>query len=125
MFASVLGWIPILGPIINGIVSIFVKSQDTVVAKYKVDGTVDVQALQSSAAITIAAQDDIGVRLSRDLVMFPGSCWCALYLWDKIVAHHWPMLVFDVAPLDGPLTVLPMALLTFFFGMSAMGIWRR
>lgn len=122
---SVLGWLPIVGPIIDGIVSIFNKRQDVSLAKYKVDGQVDTQILQSSTQVTLSAQDYISVRIARDMIMFPGSAWCGLYLWDKIVAFHYPWLVFKVAPLDGPLTILPMALLTFFFGMAAMGVWRK
>lgn len=122
---SLLGWLPIVGPIIDGIVSIFNKRQDVSLAKYKVDGQVDTQILQSSTQVTLASQDYISVRIARDIIMYPGSIWCGLYLWDKIVAHKYPWLVWDVAPLDGPLALLPMALLTFFFGMAAMGIWRK
>lgn len=120
-----LGWIPIIGPIIQGIVSVFNKWQDTTLGKYQVDGQVDLAAVKASTDITLAFNNNISVNIARDLIMFPGSLWCGLYLWDKIVAHHYPDLVWDVAPLDGPLAILPMALLTFFFGMSALGIWRR
>ena len=115
-----LSWIPVLGPIIQGIVSIFSKVQDKEIVKYKVDGTVDIEAMRASASTIHDLKDDIGVRLSRDLIMFPGSVWCSLYLWDKIVAHHYPTLVWNVASLDGPLAILPMALLTFFFGLAAL-----
>lgn len=125
MFLGLLSFIPLLGPIIDGIVSIWTKAKDTEVAKYKVDGEVHSVEVQASTQTTIAFKDDIGVRFCRDLVMLPGSIWCALYLWDKIVAHHYPTLVYDVAPLDGPLAVLPVALLTFYFGMAAISPWRR
>lgn len=120
-----LGWIPFIGPVIDGIVSIFSKWQDTTLGKYQVDGQVDSQVIQSSTQITLASMTLIPVRIARDMIMFPGSAWCGLYTWDKIVAHHYPELVFDVAPLDGPMAVLPMALLTFFFGITALGIFRK
>lgn len=113
-----LSWIPLLGPIIDGIVSIFTKVEDTQLGKYKVDGEVFVQATQSSTAITLAFLHDIPVRIARDIIMFPGSIWCGLYIWDKIVAHKYPHLVWVVMPLDGPMVYLPYALMTFFFGMS-------
>lgn len=120
-----LGWIPFIGPIIDGIVSVFNKFQDTSLGKYQVDAQVDTQIIQSSTQITLANMALIPVRIARDMIMFPGSAWCGLYTWDKIVAHHYPDLVFDVAPLDGPMAILPMALLTFFFGVTALGIFRK
>lgn len=120
-----LSFLPLLGPVFDMIASMFAKAKDTEVAKYKVDGEVHSVEVRASAETTIAFKDDIGVRFCRDLVMLPGSVWCGLYLWDKIVAHHYPWLVYDVAPLDGPLAILPMALLTFYFGMAAISPWRH
>lgn len=122
---SLLGWIPVIGPLIDGIVSIFGKFQDTKVAQYKVDGEVAVQTIQSSTAITLGFMNDIPIRIARDLVMFPGSVWCGLFVWDKIVEHRYPDLVWVVHPLNGPMEYLPFALMTFFFGMSAMNTWNR
>lgn len=122
---SLLGWLPVIGPIIDGIVSIFNKKQDTDLGKYQVDGQVNTQVIKSSTEITLAAMAQIPVRLARDLIMFPGSAWCGLYIWDKIMAFHYPKLVWKVAPLDGQMTILPMALLTFFFGVTALGIFKK
>lgn len=119
-----LSWIPLLGPIIDGIVSIFTKVEDTDLGKYKVDGEVFNQSTQSATLITLAFQHDIPVRLARDMIMFPGSAWCGLYIWDKIVEHRYPWLVWVVHPLDGPMIYLPYALMTFFFGMSYL-TWKN
>lgn len=122
---GLLGWLPVIGPIIDGVVSIFNKRQDTSVAKYKVDGEVDKELIQSNTSIVLAFVNDIPVRIARDIIMFPGSIWCGLYIWDKIVEKRYPGLVWVVHPLDGPMTILPLALLTFFFGMSALGTFRK
>lgn len=119
-----LSWIPLLGPIIDGIVSIFTKVEDTKLGQYKVDGEVFTQTVQSSTQITLAFLHDIPVRLARDIIMFPGSVWCGLYIWDKIMAHRYPHLVWVVSPLDGPMVYLPYALMTFFFGMSYI-MWNK
>lgn len=122
-----LAWLPIVGPIVQGLLNtvagIYYKYKDTDVEKYKTDATVVQTQISASTHTLEVFRDDLGVKLSRDLIMFPGSVWCGLYLWDKIVAHHYPDLVFDVAPLDGPLAILPHTLLIFFFGMAAMQIW--
>lgn len=103
----------------------FSKWQDTSLGKYKVDGDVTIASVQASTQTLIAFKDDIGVRFCRDLIMAPGSVWCGLYMWDKIVDNRYPWLVWNVAKLDGPLEALPLALLTFFFGLAAMNIWKR
>lgn len=122
---GLLGWLPVVGPIIDGIVSVFNKTQDTTVAKYRVDGEVDKELIQSNTQIILAFADQIPVRIARDVIMFPGSAWCGLFVWDKIVAHKYPWLVWNVAPLSGPMLILPAALLAFFFGMSALGTFRK
>lgn len=118
-------WIPIVGPIIDGIVSMFSKWQDTKLGTYKVDGQVVSTEIKASADTTIAFKDDIGVRLSRDIIMFPGSCYCGIYIWDKIMDLHHPELVWGVAPLDGLFVALPTMLFGFFFGVAVMNIWKR
>lgn len=122
---SLLTWIPIIGPIIQGLFSFLNKVQDKEIVQIQTDGTTKVAAIKASADVTIAAQNDIGVRLCRDIIMLPGSTWCGLYLWDKIMAHHYPWLVWDVAGLDGPLALLPHALLVYFFGLAAMTTWKN
>lgn len=122
---GLLGWIPVLGPVIDGILSIFTKHEDTVVEKYKVDGSVDTQIIQSSTQLTLAMANDIAFRLARDLVMFPGALWCGLFVEGKIMDRMYPEYVWTVSALDGPLEYLPYALFTYFFGVTAMHIWRR
>lgn len=122
---SLLGWIPVIGPIVEGITSMFNKFQDKEIVRIKTQGTTDVANIQSSAQTLRDFRDEIGVRLARDIIMFPGSIWCGLYIWDKIVDHRFPSLVWNVASLDGPLVALPYALLTFFFGYTAITSWRR
>ncbi len=119
-----LSWIPLLGPIIDGITSIWTSFQNTKLGKYKVDGEVYQAQLTANNDITLAFIRDIPVRLARDIVMFPGSVWCGIYIWDKIVGHHYPELVFGVLPLSGPMVYLPYALMAFFFGSAAMN-WNK
>lgn len=119
------GWIPLIGPIIDGIVSIFSKWQDTQLGKYKVNGEVDVQAMKASEGIIAATKDDIGVRISRDLMIFPVSVWTSIISWDTIVAIRYPTLMFHVAPYPSSLEYLPYAVVTFLLGAVGLTIWGR
>lgn len=115
-----LGWLPIIGPIIDGVVTIFSKAKDTDLAKYKIDGQLNVDAWKAANELTISFRDNISVRLARDIVMFPGSLWCGMYIWGRTWDIYWPQLVIPVKALEGPMEYLPYALMTFFFGMAAI-----
>lgn len=119
------GWIPIIGPIIDGIVSIFSKYKDVELEKYKVDGQVDVETLKASTAIIESTKDDVGVRLARDIVIFPVAIWSAIIGWDTIVAIRWPELKFMVEKYPDSVAYLPGAVLAFLLGNIGLNIWRR
>lgn len=120
-----LGWIPLIGPIIDGIVSIFTKYQDTSLGKYTVDGKVDVAAMKASTTIIEATKDDIGIRILRDTLLIFPVAWSGLVGWDTIVAKHWPHLMFHVVPYPPSLAYLPFAAATFLLGNIAVNAWRR
>jgi hypothetical protein len=112
------GWIPVLGPIIDGIVSIFNKKMDTDVQKKKIEaGTREVE-ITSSTAILSAFRDDIGVKISRDLVIFPVAVWTALTVWDYIIVIPYPWLVWGTKaiPEASGLAFLPYAVMVFLLG---------
>lgn len=113
-----LGWIPIVGPIIDGLVSIFNKKQDADVEKHKVDGAVRETELKTSQEILSIFKDDVGVRFSRDLVIVPTSTYCALTVWDYMVVLKYPELVWGVKaiPVESGLAWLPYAVLVFLLG---------
>lgn len=122
-----LSWLPIVGPIIEGIVSIFTKASDTALGKYKEDTVRIKTETEASTQTLVTFKDDIGVRLSRDLIMFPVAAWTALTTWDTIVEHHYPNLVFVTGAFKqgSGLEFLPYAVLTFLFGTIAMNAYRR
>lgn len=118
-------WIPIIGPIIQGIVSVFTKVEDTSLGKYKADVDLDTSAIKGSTTITTAFHDDIGVRLTRDIIIFPVGVWMGFVTWNNIVVYKYPDLVWTVAAYPPSLANLPYAVMVFLFGMTAMQIWRR
>jgi hypothetical protein len=118
-------WIPIIGPIIQGIVSIFSKYQDTVLGKYTIDGKVNVEGMKVSEQIIHDTQDDIGVRLTRDIIMFPVAIWTALISYDTIVVHDHPGWIFlTVEKYPPTLEYLPYAVITFLLGWTATKVFR-
>lgn len=122
-----LGWIPILGPIIDGIVSVIKGSQNVDVQKYTVDGKVNIEALKASTQIVNNFKDDISVRLARDIILFPTCVWTALVVWDNIILHSHPnwMIIVESFEHNPGLEYLPYAVLSFLFGLQAMKIWRN
>lgn len=119
-----LGWIPVIGPIIEGIVSIFNKKMDTDVQQAKIKSETDIAVYQTTNDLTRAFVNDIGVRVCRDIIMFPGSIYCGTIIWDRFMDIRHPDWVWGVLPLQGAMEYLPYALLTFFFG-SAYLSWSR
>lgn len=122
-----LGWIPIIGPIIQGIISIFNKQQDTKVAVLKTNRSGDLEEAKVSADIIKSTNDDIGLRLSRDIICFPIAVWCALVTWDTIVAesvlhgYMWHTAGFDKTSA----TYLPYAVICFLLGNIGINMWNR
>src|SRR5277367_9213 len=102
-------WIPIIGPIIQGIVSIFTKVEDTSLGKYKQDVVLDTQIAKSSTTLTSAFHDDVGVRFTRDLIMFPVAVWMGIIGWDNLVVYQWPHLFIRIASYPPSLSELPYA----------------
>ncbi len=120
-----LGWLPIIGPLIQGIVSIFTKYKDTELGKYTVDGKIIVSETQASAQIIHDTADDIGIRLARDLLIYPTIIWVDLIVWDKLVVLEYPHLVFSVAGLPESIAYLPFAVATFLLGNIGLNMWKR
>lgn len=119
-----LGWLPFIGPIIDGIVSIFKGKQNVEIQKYIVDGKVDVEAMKASVAIVEATKDDIGIRLARDLLVFPPVIWAGLIGWDTIVALNHPQWMISIAPYPAPLVFLPYCVAVFLLGNIGLNMWR-
>lgn len=120
-----LSWIPIIGPVIEGIVSIFNKKMDTDVVKYQTKVNAEVTDAQTAARIIEATKDDIGIRLTRDIVCFPVAIWAALISWDTIIAIRFPNLMFHVEKFPESVEYLPYAVLTFLLGNIGINAWKR
>lgn len=124
ILAAIASIIPILGPIFNGVVSIYKQKTDTEVTKIKMENDMTVEGMKDSNQLVTLFANDVMVKVCRDIIMVPGSIYCGTIIWDRFMDIRYPELVWGVLPLQGAMEYLPYALLTFFFG-SAFLYWKR
>lgn len=120
LLSSVATFIPIVGPIIEGVTTIYKQKTDTKVALVKEDNALTVQEMSSANQVTSMFVSDVAVRICRDIIMFPGSIFCGTIIWDRWIELRYPDLVWGVKPLMGSMEYLPHILLLFFFGSAAL-----
>lgn len=126
MLSLVLGWIPIIGPIIQGITGIFSKYMDTKVQLHQADATRDVAEAQVSAQIIHDTNDDICLRLLRDMIIFPIAIWTMLIGWDTIIAKtSWNVWMWHVADYPDGVKYIPYAVIVFLFGNIGINMFNR
>lgn len=121
-----LSWLPIIGPIVQLIVSIFTKKQDTDLAKLQTKTSAEVESAKIAANIIYATKDDIGIRLARDIIIYPVAAWTALVTWDTIIAESsFRDMMFHVASFENTsVPYLPYAVLVFLLGNIGINAWR-
>lgn len=122
---GLLSWIPVLGPIWDGLTSTVGKLLDNKAVQIKADAQVVTAETQASAAIIEATHDDIGIRLARDIILVPWSLWAGIYGWDTLVALHWPNLMWHVADPPKSVEYLPYAVIVFLLGNIGINTWKR
>lgn len=121
-----LAFLPIIGPIIQGISSIFTGYFNTQVQIKQANVQQDIAESQVSAQIIHDTQDDIGLRLMRDLVCFPVVVWSCLIGWDTIIANtQFNPWMWHVANYPSTVSYLPYAVLVFLLGNIGINMWSR
>ena len=130
-----LAFLPIIGPIIQGIVSIFTKAMDTKVEVLKTERGTEVEEAKVSAQIIHDTQDSLGLRLMRDLVCFPVVIWSAIIGWDTIIGarkfdgtlwHSWANdWMFHVGSYPDSVGYIPYAVMVFLLGNIGINMWNR
>jgi hypothetical protein len=121
MLSALLGWIPVIGPIIQGVTSIASGVFGVETAKI----TAEVEETKVAAQIIHDTNDDISLRLMRDLALLFPVLWGALIGWDTIVSERWHWLMFHVNDYPKAVGYIPYAAYAFLFGNIGMNIWRR
>lgn len=120
-----LGWIPLIGPILQGLFNtvsnIYSKFKDTQIG-LRVQDTADAQV---GAQIIENNSQYLSFRIMTDAALIMPVVWSALIGWDTIVAKRYPEWMFHVA--DYPVTVqyIPYMAFGFLFGALGFNMWKR
>lgn len=100
---AALSWIPILGPIFQTVANAWAQHEDvalkkqqdvnlTSLAKQQDISKTDLAVIQTRAQVAIAFRDDPGVRIIRDIVMFPIGVWTGAYFYMLAFPQwSWPV----------------------------------
>lgn len=120
-----LGWIPLIGPIINGITSIFTGISNTEITKLQTTSATSIAETKASVSIIQATQDDIGLRILRDMACTPVVLWSMLIGWDTIVADRFPDYMFHIEKYPDSVSYLPYAVLVFLLGNIGINAWKQ
>ena len=120
-----LSWIPLLGPIIQGISSVFNSFFTAKVQIAATEANKEIQTAQISQQIIATTNDDILLRILRDAAILPVVVWSMLIGWDTIVVHRYPGLVFTVEKYPDSVAYLPYVVLVFLFGNIGLNTWRN
>lgn len=117
----------LIGLLLSGVMNLFGKVEDKQITQIKTDGEVTIAETQASAQIIHDTADDIGVKLCRDIIMWPVAVLTALLTWDNIIVHTHPTWVITVESYaNNPgFEYLPYAVITFLFGNIGMNMWMR
>lgn len=109
------------------IVSVFTKKQDTDLAKLQTVTSAEIENARTAANIISATKDDIGIKLARDIIIYPVAVWTALVTFDTIIAESsYKDWMFHVASFDKTsVPYLPYAVLMFLLGNIGINAWRR
>ena len=120
-----LRWIPLLGPIIQGISSIFTGYFSEKSTIYQAGAVRDVEEAKVSAQIIATTQDDIALRIMRDAICLPVTIWALLIGWDTIIVRHWPKWMWHIDPYPNSVGYMPYVVLVFLFGNIGLNMWNR
>lgn len=122
---SLLGWIPLVGPILQGISGLITPFTNVAITKIKTAGDVTIAETQASTQIIQATNDDIGLRILRDAFCI-GAVVIALFVcWDTLWAEHDPSLMWHVANFPPSFAWYPTTVATFLLGNIGLNMWNR
>jgi hypothetical protein len=122
---SILGFIPLLGPILQGVGGIVSSFTNLGAVKLQTASATTIAETQASVAIIQTTEDDILLRIVRDIMILPGAVWFALGGWDTIVAKNWPDYRFLVSEFPPQLAYYPYAVLVFLLGNIGVNAWKN
>lgn len=128
---SWLSFIPIVGKVFDSVTAYFTKKQDVDLEKYKVNGQVNVAAMQAEVQL-VQAQKDLrqtyrnspGVTAAMLLFMIPSGVWYASYMWDSTFRDLIPDYTWRVLTPEAEVWKILGVIVGFLF-LSTVSGWRK
>lgn len=117
-----LSLIPILGPLIQGIITPITG----LVGKY-FDDKVETEKVETEGSVAIiqATEIDWGVRLARDILMWPWCLWMGAIGWDTLIAESHPSWMLHPVRVPIGSEYIPYAIVAFLLGNIGLNMWKR
>lgn len=122
---SFLSWIPLLGPILQGISGLITPFTNLDATKIKSAAHVDIAETQASVAIIQATNDDILLRILRDAFCLPAVILTWFVCWDTLWALHDRTLMWKTAALPPSYSWYPTAVAVFLLGNIGLNMFNR
>lgn len=129
---SILSVLPIVGPIIQGVVDLFIKKADvdlqksvdankTALGKQIDANKTDVAIIQTRADVVMAFREDLGVKLMRDVIMYPVAVWTLVFYYCLTFKGLMPDHVWEVGTPPEAMQYIPYAVIAFLFASAYRG----
>jgi hypothetical protein len=117
-----LSLIPFVGKAIDAWSAHDQKKQDTVLEKYKVDGTInvelmrqDTEVIRARAELAASMKDDPVVRWGHRLFVYSTGLWYGCIIGYCIVHPYFPSTIKPVLALPEHLNYIPYAIIAYLF----------
>lgn len=126
-----LSWLSLI-PVVGKFFDFLNKVEDTNLEKYKVDGTVNVAAMQADLGLIqaqkelrIATSGDPGVQLATGLFLIPSGVWYAAYMWDSAFRGLVPDWTWRVLTPEAEVWKILMVVVGYLFLTTVKQVWRK
>lgn len=120
-------WLPVIGPIINGIVTIFTKKQDNALETLKTTTSADVEDAKTIYSFLEVMKDDQSLKAIRNIILIGPAIWIFLLSYDTILAksyfkdYMWGVASFE----DTGAPYIPYAVMVYVLGNVGINAWKR
>lgn len=129
---SWLSVIPVVGKLFDSVTAFFNKKQDVILEKYKVDGQVNVKAMEADVSLIqaqkelrIATAGDPGVQIATNLFLIPSGLWYGAYMWDSTFREIIPAWTWRVLTPEAEVWKILMVIVGYLFLSTVKQAWRR
>lgn len=124
-----LALIPILGPLIQGIATplfnVIGQYFNTKVELAQTEAGVEKVETESSVNIIQATEGDWGIRLARDILIWPWALWSGAIGWDTLIAKTHPSWMLHPVAVPESVAYMPYAVIVFLLGNIGLNMWKR